>query len=104
MHMRQHYLTLAGALALLCGIGGSAMAQSGGKSAAMTDADVTSKLEAAGYTNIHAVEHEGKHFDADATAKDGKAVHLHVDAKTGAVSQVANESEEEEEKEEHRAP
>jgi hypothetical protein len=100
--MRQQYLALAGALAFLCGIGGSAMAQSGGKAAAMTEADVTSKLKAAGYTNVHAVEREGKHFDADATAKDGKPVHLHVDAKTGDVAQVANESEEEEK--EHHQP
>jgi hypothetical protein len=104
MHMRQHNLAMAGALAFLCGTVGSAVAQSGGKAAAMTDADVTTTLQAAGYTNIHAVEREGKHFDADATAKDGTAVHLHVDARTGAVARVANESEEEEEKEEHHAP
>lgn len=98
--MRQKSLAIVAALALAGG--GSALAQSGGNARAMTEADVTTKLQAAGYTGIHGVEREGGHFDADATAKDGKAVHLHIDARTGAVKQVANESEEEEA--EHRKP
>ena len=65
----------------------------------MTTAQVKQKLEAAGYTKVHGVEKEGTHFDADAM-KDGKAVHLHVDAKSGAIS-VANDEHEEEEAEEH---
>jgi hypothetical protein len=95
--MRQQYLGMAGALAFL--LGGSALAQSGGKAAAITEAEVSTRLQAAGYTDIHDVEREGKHFDADATSKDGKPVHLHIDARTGAITQVANESEEEEEHE-----
>lgn len=72
----------------------------------MTVAQVTQKLEAAGYTKVHGVEKEGTHFDADAM-KDGKAVHLHVDAKSGAIA-VANDEHEEEEEEaeehEHHEP
>jgi hypothetical protein len=90
--MKTKRVLLASAL-MLFSVGYTAFAQSG---AAMTEADVTKKLEAAGYTNIHGIELEGRHFDADATTKDGKKVHLHVDAKTGAVSPVANESDEDE--------
>jgi hypothetical protein len=39
------------------------------------------------------IEREGKHFDADAT-KDGKSVHLHVNATTGAITPMAHEDEE----------
>jgi hypothetical protein len=65
----------------------------------LTAAQVTTKLEAAGYTKVHGIEKEGTHFDADAM-KDGKAVHLHVDAKSGAIA-VANNEHDEEEEEEH---
>jgi hypothetical protein len=99
MTMKQHYLAIAGTLAFL--LGGTALAQSSGKAAAMTEADVTTRLQAAGYTGIHDVEREGKHFDAEATTKDGKPVHLHIDVRTGAITRVAAESEEEEEHEEH---
>lgn len=81
---------------LLLGFSGAFAAQPSTKATGMTDAQVAAKLEAAGYTNVHAVEREGAHFDADATGKDGQPVHLHIDAKTGAVTPVANESEEEE--------
>jgi hypothetical protein len=90
---------MTGVIALA--LGGSALAQSGGKTSSMTEADVTTKLQAAGYTDIHHVEREGKHFDADASTKDGKPVHLHVDIRTGAISKVANEREEEEKREGH---
>ena len=102
--MRQRPLAMTVVLAaVLYGAGSAALAQSGGK-ATLTEADVTSKLEAAGYSNVHGVEREGKHFDADATTKDGKPAHLHVDAKTATVTQVAHESEEEEREQEHHAP
>lgn len=67
---------------------------------ALSEADVKAKLEAAGYTNVHEVEREGKHFDADAM-KDGKAIHLHVDAMTGAITPSPNEDEEHEKHEKH---
>jgi hypothetical protein len=66
----------------------------------LTEDQVKAKVEAAGYTNVHDIEREGKHFDADAT-KDGKSVHLHVDATTGAIKPMAHEDEEHEEHEKH---
>lgn len=64
----------------------------------LTEAQVLTKLQEAGYTKVHGVEREGKHFDADAM-KDGKAVHVHVDAATGAITPAPDESEEHEEHE-----
>jgi hypothetical protein len=52
----------------------------------LTAAQVKSRLEAAGYTNVQNVKKEGDHFDAVATAKDGKRVALDVDARTGAIT------------------
>jgi hypothetical protein len=98
MQLRSMTLTLAIG-AILIGISGAAMAQKT-DTTGMTSAQVTAKLQAAGYTKVHGVEREGAHFDADAM-KDGKPVHLHVDATTGSIKAVANESEEEEEAEEH---
>ena len=63
----------------------------------MTAAQVKSRLEAAGYSNVQNVKKEGDHFDAMATAKDGKRVALDVDAKTGAIT-----PEEKNEKHEHK--
>ena len=83
---------LAGAL--MIGVG----AQAADKP--LSEADVKAKLEAAGYTNVHDVEREGKHFDADAT-KDGKEIHLHVNATTGAITPSPNEDEEHEKHEKH---
>jgi len=59
----------------------------------MTDAQVTQRLQAAGYTHVKNVKHEGDHFDADVT-KNGKSMHVHVNAKTGAITPAKNESEE----------
>jgi Peptidase propeptide and YPEB domain len=50
----------------------------------LTAAQVKSKLEAAGYTDVQNVKKEGNHFDATAM-KDGKQMRLDVDAKTGAI-------------------
>jgi hypothetical protein len=52
----------------------------------LTAAQVKSRLETAGYTNVQNVKKEGDHFDAKATAKDGKRVSLDVDAQTGAIT------------------
>jgi len=90
-------ITAAAAGMLLC-LSGIGFAHPG--SQVLTIAQVTAKLKAAGYTSVHAVESEGRHFDADAI-KDGRPVHLHVDAKTGAIRPVAHETEEEEEAEQH---
>lgn len=99
--MQHQARILASVTAALLGCAGIAMAQT--PASAMTEAQVTAKLEAAGYTHVHGVEREGAHFDADAMRK-GRAVHLHVDASTGAIKQVAHESEEEEhEAREHHA-
>ena len=69
---------------------------------ALAGAQVTAKLQAAGYTNVHAVEREGDHYDADAM-KDGHAVHMHVDRKSSATTAAndENETEEKEERERH---
>ena len=104
--MQRHSWALAGALCAglflfnAPAAGQSSMSQS---SMGLTDAQVTAKLQAAGYTNVHDVEHEGDHFDAEAM-KNGKTMHVHVDAKTGAIMPAndENESEENEEHEHHR--
>jgi hypothetical protein len=61
----------------------------------MTDAQITAKLQAAGYTNVHDVELEGDHYDADATQGE-RMVHVHVDAKSGAITTADDENENEE--------
>ncbi|NUO71683.1 MAG: PepSY domain-containing protein [Frateuria sp.] len=105
--MRRQNLALACALCaglFLFNLPLAAQSYSGSQSSmGMTEAQVTTKLQAAGYTNVHGVEHEGDHYDADAM-KNGKAVHLHVDAKSGAVTLAPheNEQEENEEHEHHR--
>jgi len=53
--------------------------------AELTSAQVWSRLEAAGYTNIQNIHREGDHFGVKAT-KDGKPVSLDVDAQTGAIT------------------
>ena len=60
----------------------------------LTAAQVKSRLDAAGYTNVRNVKKEGDHFDAVATAKDGKRMSLDVDAKTGAITPEDKEREE----------
>jgi len=102
--MRKRLSTIAVVLAaLLFGSVGAAAAQYSEKGSELTSAQVKSKLEAAGYSNVHGIEREGAHFDADAS-KDGKPAHLHVDAKSGAVTVVTNESEESEEHESDHRP
>jgi hypothetical protein len=54
--------------------------------AELTAAQVKRRVEVAGYTNVQDVKKEGHHFDAWATARDGKRVSLHVDAKTGVIT------------------
>jgi len=98
MNARPQFLlsALASAL-LLCASAASAQATSAAKG--LTEAQVVTKLKEAGYTKVHGVEREGEHFDADAM-KDGKAVHVHVDATSGAIMPAPDESEENE-KHEH---
>ncbi|MGN6457447.1 MAG: PepSY domain-containing protein [Achromobacter mucicolens] len=101
--MKRQAWALAGALcAGLFLFDAPLVAQSsmGSHSMGMSDAQVTAKLKAAGYTDVHGVEHEGDHYDADAM-KNGKAVHLHVDAKSGAISPAPRENEEDERHEHH---
>ena len=65
--------------------------------AELTGAQVKSRLEAAGYTNVQDVKQEGDHFDAWATVK-GKRVSLRVDAKTGAITPETKKEKEREHK------
>lgn len=60
----------------------------------LTAAQVTAKLQAAGYTNVHDVKLEGDHYDADAT-QGGRMVHVHVNAKSGAITPANDEDEDE---------
>lgn len=104
--MRRHTWTSAGALCaglFLFNAPIAAQSAMGSQSMGLTDAQVTAKLQTAGYTNVHDVEHEGDHFDAEAM-KNGKTVHVHVDAKTGAIMPANNEDEskENEQHEHHR--
>jgi hypothetical protein len=62
----------------------------------LTAAQVKTRIEAAGYTNVRDIRREGDHFDAKAS-KDGKQVSLDVDARSGAVK-LEEEDEEEDEK------
>ena len=55
--------------------------------AELTAAQVKRIVEVAGYANVQDVKKEGYHFDAWATARDGKRVCLHVDANTGFITQ-----------------
>lgn len=99
--MKRQTWTLAGALcAGLFLFNAPVIAQSSmDTQPSMTDAQVTAKLQAAGYTNVHGVELEGDHYDADAT-QGGRMVHVHVNAKSGAIT-TANDENEDEEHEEH---
>jgi hypothetical protein len=51
----------------------------------LTPAQVKSRIEAAGYTDVRDVHREGDHFDAKAVNRAGKHVLLDVDAKTGTI-------------------
>ena len=66
----------------------------------LTAAQVKSRLEAAGYTNVQNVKKEGDHFDAMATTREGKRMSLDIDAKTGAIT--LEEKNEKNEKNEHK--
>ncbi|UHQ19354.1 PepSY domain-containing protein [Lysobacter sp. KIS68-7] len=99
MKIRSATWLCASAAALFC-VASLATAQTASQPATLTESQVTAKLTEAGYTKVHGVEKEGTHFDADAM-KDGKAVHLHVDAMTGAITANPNESEESEAHEKH---
>lgn len=70
-------------------------------STTLTDAQATAKLQAAGYTNVHGVEHEGEHYEADAM-KRRRTAHVHLDPRSGAMTPADQESEaEENERHEH---
>ena len=99
MNTRPPFLLSALASALLL-LASTAGAQYTSPAKGLTEAQVATKLQEAGYTKVHGVEREGTHFDADAM-KDGKAVHVHVDAASGAITPAPDESEEHEEHEEH---
>ena len=59
----------------------------------LTAAQVKTRIEAAGYSNVKDVRRDGNHFDAKATNKDGKQVALDVDAKSGAITLEDGEKE-----------
>ncbi len=66
--------------------GGAAAAQDVPPAGALSAEQVTAKLSAAGYTNVHDVEFDDGAWEAEALASSGKPVDLVVDAKSGAVT------------------
>lgn len=52
---------------------------------AMSASDVSSRIAAQGFTDVHDVEFEDGLWEADARAADGRKVKVHLDAKTGTV-------------------
>lgn len=48
----------------------------------MSDAQITQKLQAQGYSNVQIKEHDKDHVDVSAT-KDGKRMELSVNPQTG---------------------
>jgi len=61
---------------------GSALAQG----AQLSPDQIKSKLEAAGYKNVHDIEFDDGRYEAEATSAAGTAVDLDIDATTGAVT------------------
>lgn len=79
---------LGAALIATIAVAGFAVAQD-----AITEAQVKSTLEAAGYTNINDVKFKGGAWKADARSADGNRVDVRIDASTGKIypeTQVAN--------------
>lgn len=85
--MRIHPVTSAlAAAALSAALAGSAAAQgAAGDAAPLTAQQVTSKLEAAGYTGVHDLEWDDGAWEADAFNPQGKPVDLVIDPRSGAV-------------------
>jgi hypothetical protein len=63
----------------------AAAAPAAGATGALSPADVVSKVEAAGYENVHDLEFDDGRWEAEATSAQGTAVDLTIDAATGAV-------------------
>ena len=61
---------------------GSALAQG----AQLPPDQIKSKLEAAGYKNVHDIEFDDGRYEAEATSAAGTAVDLDIDATTGTVT------------------
>ncbi|HYD50280.1 MAG TPA: PepSY domain-containing protein [Terriglobales bacterium] len=57
-----------------------------GNHSSLSPAQIASKLEAAGYTNVHDIEYDGTHWEAEATSSAGKPVDLEIDGQSGAVT------------------
>lgn len=77
-------LTAAALAALLAG---PALAQpDAAAGTSLTAEQVTAKLQAAGYTNVHDVEYDDGQWEADAVSADGRSVDLEIDPRTGAVT------------------
>lgn len=77
-------LTLA-ALGLVSLTAAASVATAAPAAGTLSPADVQSKVEAAGYTNVHDLEFDDGHWEAEATSAKGAAVDLKIDATSGAV-------------------
>lgn len=76
--------------ALFAGVAGAAPAASG-NAAARSDlsiAQVSEKVEAAGYSGITEIERERNEYEVKAFDKNGARVKLYVDARTGKILEV----------------
>ncbi len=81
-------MLLGAAMIATIAVAGFAVAQD-----AITEAQVKSTLEAAGYTNINDVKFKDGAWKADARSADGNRVDVRIDASTGKIypeTQVAN--------------
>ena len=63
----------------------TARAQAGAAPGTLSPAEITRKVEAAGYTNIHDLEYDDGRWELEATSSAGVAVDVDVDAATGAI-------------------
>jgi hypothetical protein len=77
-------LAIIAAFSLFAGTSGMALADQPGPDW-LTAAQITQKLEAAGYTNITGLVADDGHWEGKGV-KAGKIVELHVDPHTGAVT------------------
>jgi hypothetical protein len=63
----------------------TARAQAGAAPGTLSPAEITRKVEAAGYTNIHDLEYDDGRWELEATSPAGVPVDLDVDAATGSI-------------------
>jgi len=76
---------IAGAALVVAAPLGVANAQVGAAPGTLSPAEITRKVEAAGYTNIHDLEYDDGRWELEATSSAGVAVDVDVDAASGTI-------------------